>query len=114
MVNLRGKWWSSERQKNLTKNIFREEREKEKDENLKQENNAAIFSGKDCRNNTAKHFSAANGCRYTKVCQAYQYLELRTLTIGGSVTVRLTSCLTGLDLTKQVKLLFTLIHKQSS
>ena len=30
---------------------------------------------------------------------------LRTLTIGGSNTVLLTSCLTGLDLTKQLKLL---------
>ena len=28
----------------------------------------------------------------------------RILTIGGSITVQLTSCLTGLDLTKQVKL----------
>ena len=37
----------------------------------------------------------------------------RTLTIGGSITVWLTSCLTGLDLTKQVKLLL-IEHKQSS
>ena len=39
--------------------------------------------------------------------------KLRTLTIGGSISVRLTSCFTGLDLTKQVKLLF-MPHKQSS
>ena len=31
-------------------------------------------------------------------------LNQRTLTIGGSLTVQLTSCLTGSDLTKQVKL----------
>ena len=32
---------------------------------------------------------------------------------GGSITVRLTSCLTGLDLTKQVKLML-IHHKQSN
>jgi len=37
----------------------------------------------------------------------------RTLTIGGSITVWLTSCLTGLDLTKQVNKLLNL-HKKSS
>ena len=37
----------------------------------------------------------------------------RTLTIVESITVRLTSCLTGLDLTKQVKLLF-IQHKEIS
>ena len=37
----------------------------------------------------------------------------RTLSIGGSITVHLTSCLTGLDLTKQVKRLFVPL-KQSS
>ena len=36
-----------------------------------------------------------------------------TLTIWKSITVQLTSCLTGLDLTKQVKLLF-IQHKQGS
>ena len=36
----------------------------------------------------------------------------RTLTIGGSITVSLTSCLTGLDLTIQVNLLF-IQHKES-
>ena len=35
----------------------------------------------------------------------------RTLTLWGNITVRLTSCLTGLDLTKQVKVLF-IQHKQ--
>ena len=35
---------------------------------------------------------------------AIRLLVQRTLTIGGSITVWLTSCLTGLDLTKQVKL----------
>ena len=39
--------------------------------------------------------------------------KLRTLTKGGSFTVQLYSCLTGLYLTKQVKLLF-IQHKQSS
>ena len=37
----------------------------------------------------------------------------RTLTIWGSITVQLTSCLTGLDSTKQVKLML-IKHKQSS
>ena len=37
----------------------------------------------------------------------------RTLTIEGSISVQLTSCLTGLELTKQVKLLL-IQHKQSS
>ena len=37
----------------------------------------------------------------------------RTLTMGGSITVWPTSCLTGLDLTKQVNLLL-IQHKQSS
>ena len=36
----------------------------------------------------------------------------KALTIGRSITVRLTYCLTGLDLTEQVKLLF-IQHKQS-
>ena len=36
---------------------------------------------------------------------------LRTLTIGENITVRLTSCLTGLDLAKQVKLLFLNLRK---
>ena len=33
-------------------------------------------------------------------------LDQRTLTIRESITVRMSSCLTGLDMTKQVKLLF--------
>ena len=37
----------------------------------------------------------------------------RILTIGGSITVQLTSCLTGLDLTNQAKMLF-IQQKQSS
>ena len=41
------------------------------------------------------------------------YYNQRTLTIGGSITVLLTSCLTGLDLTQQVKLLL-IKFKQSS
>ena len=40
-------------------------------------------------------------------------LNQRTLTIGESIFVWLTSCLTCLDLTKQVKLLFNR-PKQSS
>ena len=36
---------------------------------------------------------------------------LRTLTIGGSICVRLTSCLTGLDKTEQVKLFLFNISK---
>ena len=40
-------------------------------------------------------------------------LNQRTLTIGENIFVRLTSCLTCLDLTKQVKLLFNR-PKQSS
>ena len=40
-------------------------------------------------------------------------LNQRTLTIGGCITEWLTSCLTGLDLTKQEKLLI-IQHKQSS
>ena len=35
----------------------------------------------------------------------------RTLTIGGSITVRLTYCLTGLELAKQVKLFFVHLHR---
>ena len=41
------------------------------------------------------------------------YLHQRTPTIGWSIAVQLTSCLTGLDLTEQVKLFF-IQHKQSS
>ena len=41
------------------------------------------------------------------------WVEQRTLTIGGSITVRTTSCLTGLDLTRQVKLFF-IQHEQSA
>ena len=37
----------------------------------------------------------------------------RTLTIGGSIIVRLTSCLSSSDLTKQLNVLF-IQHKQSS
>ena len=37
----------------------------------------------------------------------------RTLTIGGSISVQLTSCLTGLDSTKKVNLL-PIQHEQSS
>ena len=40
-------------------------------------------------------------------------INQRTLTIGGSITVRLTSCLTGVDWTKQVKVML-IQHKQSS
>ena len=36
-----------------------------------------------------------------------------TITIGGRITLLLTSCLTGFDLTEQVKLLFNQ-HKKSS
>ena len=41
------------------------------------------------------------------------YLGQGIITIVGSITVQLNSCLTGLDLTKQVKLLF-IQPKQSS
>ena len=37
---------------------------------------------------------------------AMEYVVQRTLTMRGSITVRLNSCLTRLELTKQVKLLF--------
>ena len=40
-----------------------------------------------------------------------RWLDQRTLTIGGCITVRLTSCLTGLNSTNQVKLLL-IQHKQ--
>ena len=40
-------------------------------------------------------------------------LHQRALRIGRSITVWLTSCLTGFDLTKQVKLML-MQHKQSS
>ena len=43
----------------------------------------------------------------------HRFVLQRTLTIGGSITVQMTTCLTGLDLTKQVKLLF-IQHKQRS
>ena len=42
-----------------------------------------------------------------------QSLNQRTLVLGGSITVWLTSGLSGLDLTKKVKLMF-IKHKQSS
>ena len=41
------------------------------------------------------------------------FSKQRTLTIAGSITVQLTSCLTGLDSTKQVKLMVNQ-QKQSS
>ena len=40
-------------------------------------------------------------------------LGQRTLTVGGSITVQLTSCFTSLESTKQVKMLL-IQHKQSS
>ena len=43
---------------------------------------------------------------------AYLTAEKRTLTIGGCTTVQLTSCLTVLDLAKQVKLLL-IQHEQN-
>ena len=39
------------------------------------------------------------------MCEGKNIIQ-RTLTIGGSITVQLTSYLSGLDLTKQVKLVF--------
>ena len=41
------------------------------------------------------------------------YIRQRTLTIEGSITVRLTSCLNGLNSTKQVKLML-IKHTQNS
>ena len=40
-------------------------------------------------------------------------LNWRTLTIGGSITARFNSCLIGLDLSKQVNMLF-ILQKQGS
>ena len=40
-------------------------------------------------------------------------LRIETTFVWGSITILLTSCLTGLDLTKQVNRLF-IEHKQSS
>ena len=53
-------------------------------------------------------FKGHGASRYTSC-----YVNQRALTIEGSITVWLASCLTGLDLAKQVKLLF-IHHKQSS
>ena len=46
--------------------------------------------------------NVVNGCRW------------RILTIGGTINVRLTSCVTGLDLTKQVKLIFNIRNASES
>ena len=48
----------------------------------------------------------------SRLTQRRYCLQQRTLTIGGNIIVRLTSCLTGLDLTKEVKLML-IKHKQS-
>ena len=71
-------------------------------------------------NNFILHFCDFQHCKLSQPPHAYSLsnthnkLSLqRTLTIGESITVRLTSCLTSLDLTKQVKLLFVQ-HNQST
>ena len=43
----------------------------------------------------------------------FKHHSQRILTIRGSIIVQLTSCLTGLDLTKQVNL-FLIQHKESA
>ena len=48
---------------------------------------------------------------YLKETETWLKIRQRIVTIGGSITVWLTSCLTGLDLNKQVKLFFIQISK---
>ena len=48
-----------------------------------------------------------------RACDQRYHAVNREHTIGGNITVQLTYCLIGLDLTKQVKL-FLIQHKQSS
>ena len=62
-------------------------------------------------NNFILHFCDFQHCKLSQPPHAYSLsnthnkLSLqRTLTIGESITVRLTSCLTGLDFIKEIKL----------
>ena len=60
-----------------------------------------------------EHFTNLNFEKTTPTCGNNYWIVHITLTIGGSISVLLTSCLTGLDSTKQVNLLL-IQHKQSS
>ena len=63
-----------------------------------------------CR--TTCSFVSAKMENFNALVAKVNCLDQRTLTIVGSMSVRLTSCLTGLDLTKQVKVFIQ--NKQSS